>query len=243
MHEASSKLGGIGKILRRVTAFDDLVEEYPAWWIDFLGEHNHVGAADATNWLLTRSGLEAGRTMLDAGAFVGSAARLAVEKTGCSAYATDLNPEFLATGRSMQGGDAVEWLLASTHKLPFPDMSFDSVWSLDSYLAPREMSRVAKQNGATLCICCELPVDARGGMEAFVEEWAEYGWEMGGHRSMTLEALQVWRHAEAAFVAKRSYYEPRYGKRAYLGQLDLLGNMVQQYERGEVGHALLVFRR
>lgn len=226
-----------------MTAFDDLVEEYPAWWIDFLGEHNHVGGQDATSWLLTRSGLEPGKRMLDAGAFVGAAARLAVAKTGCTAVATDVNPEFLATGRAMANGEGVDWLLASTHKLPFADATFDSTWSLDSYLAPREMSRVTKRNGATLCICCELPVDARGGMEAFIEEWAEYGWEMAAHRAMTLDALQIWRNAEAAFVAKRSHYEPRYGKRAYLGQLDLLGNMVQHYERGEAGHALLVFKR
>ena len=80
-------------------------------------------------------------------------------------------------------------------------------------------------------------------MESFVDEWEEYGFELAGHKSLTLEAVQVWRNAESIMVAKRTHYEERYGKRAYLGQLDLLMNLVQTYERGEAGHGLMVFRR
>ncbi len=226
-----------------MNAFDALVEEYPAWWIDFLGEHNHVGGVEATKWLLERSGLAAGKRMLDAGAFVGAAARMAADQTGCRAYATDLGSDFLLAGRELADGAGVDWVLASTHRLPFADGTFDSTWCMDSYIAPKELSRVSKKWGATICICGELPVDNRGGLESFVDEWAEFGWTLSAHKALTLEALQVWRNAEAAMVAKRTYYEERYGKRAYLSQLDQMAHLVQSYERGEAGHGLMVFSR
>ena len=104
------------------------------------------------------------------------------------------------------------------------------------------MSRVAARK-ATICLCCETPVDSRGGLESFIDEWREYGWDLAAHRSMSMDALQAWRHAEAEMVAKRRLYEDRYGKRPYLGQLDLMGHLVQAYERGVIGHSLLVFTR
>ena len=219
-----------------------LANDYASWWIDFLGEHNHVGGEDATRWLLARAELAPGRRMLDAGAFVGAAARHAAAETGCEAVASDINADFLAAGRELPHGDTVRWIAASTGRLPFRDASFQSVWCLDSYHAPRELTRVAAP-GATLCLCCETPVDSRGGVEAFIDEWAELGWELAAHRQMSSEATQTWRHAEAELARKRPQYEERYGKRTYLGQLDMLANMVYAYERGEMGHGLFVFRR
>lgn len=222
--------------------FDVLVEEYPAWWIDFLGEHNHVGGVEATRWLLQRSGLAAGGRMLDCGAFVGAAARMAVRETGASAIATDINRDFLSAGRAMPGGESVAWVDATTQRLPFPAGTFTSVWSLDSYISVREMTRVAAPR-ATVCLCCETPADNRGGQDAFLEEWTEGGWELRAHKAISLDAVQTWRAAEAAMVARRSLYEKRYGKRGYLGQLDLLGMLVQSYEHGAQGHGLFVFGR
>ena len=83
---------------------ESLSVDYAAWWIDFLGEHNHVGGEEATRWLLERSQLGPGDLMLDAGAFVGASARMAVARTGCTAIATDVNADFLAAGRQMDGG-------------------------------------------------------------------------------------------------------------------------------------------
>lgn len=217
-----------------------LADEYPAWWVDLLGEHNHVGGVESTKWLLERSGLHPGDRMLDAGAFVGSAARYAAEQAGAAPVAIDLNGDFLRAGREMSGGDRVEWVAASTHRLPFADRSFASVWCLDSYLAAKELSRVAEQR-ATLCLCCEVPVDSRGGLDAFIEEWEEFGWRLTSHRPMSLEATQAWRRAEAELVRKRPQYEPRYGKRGYLAQLDVVAGLVRAYERGETGHGLFVF--
>jgi SAM-dependent methyltransferase len=224
-------------------ALTELADDYAAWWIDLLGEHNHIGGLEATRWLLERSGLGPGRRMLDAGAFVGAATRLAAAETGCEAFATDLNHDFLAAGRHMQGAARVSWVTADSRRLPFADGCIESVWAMDTYISVREFSRVASPRGSTLCLCCEVPVDARGGVEAFIEEWGEYGWSLSAHRQMSNEATVAWRGAEAEMVRRRPYYEARYGTRPYLGQLDMLMNMVASYERHEQGHGLFVFRR
>lgn len=219
-----------------------LGERFGAWWIDFLGEHCHVGGDVATKWLVSQAGISKSDVVLDAGAFVGAAARLVADTCGAWVVATDANSEFLATGAGMPGGDGVRWVAAANHRLPFPDGAFTSVWCLDAYVAPREFSRVAARR-ASLCLCTDTPDDGRGGAESFVEEWAEFGWRLAAHRSVSSEAVLAWQHAEATMVGRRSFYEPRYGKRAYLMQLDQVAELVRSYTMHERGHALFVFRR
>lgn len=222
---------------------EQLGDRYGAWWIDALGEHNHIGGLDSTRWLLERAALSPGDRMLDTGAFVGAAARFAAGCIpGLRVVATDLNDEFLATGRGLPNGCEVQWVVAASERLPFPSGAFQSVWALDTAMPPRELSRVAAA-AATLCLCCEAPNDSRGGAEAFFEEWEEYGWRLTAHRSLSLEATNTWRKAEADVVWRHSYYEERYGKRAYSAQLDVLTSLVQMYERGQAGHGLYVFTR
>lgn len=219
-----------------------LAEEYAAWWIDILGEHNHIGGADATRWLLERARLGPGRLMVDCGAFVGASARMAAKVTGAAAVAVDLNRDFLETGRAMEGGNLVHWVTANSRRLPFRDGVFHSAWVLDADISLPELTRVTTSD-ATLCLCCEVPVDGRGGVEAFIGELEEYGWRMAAHRQMSLEATNTWRAAEADLVRRRPYFEARYGTRPYLAQLDMLGSLVQSYERLEQGHGLFVFER
>jgi ubiquinone/menaquinone biosynthesis C-methylase UbiE len=219
-----------------------LADDYAAWWIDLLGEHNHVGGLETTRWLLQRADLAPGRRMLDAGAFVGAAARLAAEQTGCSAIATDLNRDFLRAGRDLPGGHRVQWLVADNRRLPFRDASFHSLWALDTDIALHEFTRVSAP-GATLCLCSEAPTDARGGLDAFIDDWERSGWQLAAHRPISTEAAHTWRTAEAELVRRRPYFEERYGTRTYLAQLDLVAYLVQAYERNEQGHALFVFRR
>lgn len=220
---------------------DELGDRYGAWWIDALGEHNHVGGAETTAWLFARSNLQPGGRMLDCGAFVGAAARFAATR-GIEAFATDMNGEFLSAGRALPGGDSVRWVECATERLPFAGATFNSVWALDTSMPPRELSRVAAP-GATLCLCCEAPNDSRGGAEAFFDDWAEWGWTLLAHKPLSLEATAAWRKAEADLVWRKPYYEERYGKRGYLAQLDLLASLVRSYERGEMGHGLYVFRK
>ena len=219
-----------------------LSDEYAAWWIDLLGEHNHIGGVEATKWLLDRAHITAEDRVLDAGAFVGGAARMIAKRTEATVVATDVNADFLVTGSKMSGGELVKWVAGSTHKLPFADGSFTSAWCLDSYIAPRELSRVTAA-AATLCLCCEVPEDSRGGVESFIEEWGEFGWEMSAHRQLSSDATQTWRMAEGEMVRRRPHFEARYGKRGYIDQLDMLASMVRAYEVGEQGHGLFVFSR
>ncbi|MCC6386014.1 MAG: class I SAM-dependent methyltransferase [Dehalococcoidia bacterium] len=201
-----------------------------------------MGGAEATQWLLERARLAPGAAMLDAGAFVGAAARAAAAR-GARAVALDVVPDFLAAGRALEGGRAVDWVTADARRLPFADGTFASVWCLESSIFPRELSRVARATGATLCLGCEAPADGRGGLEAFLEEWAEYGWRLASHRPLSLEALATWRRCEAELVARRPHFEARYGTRGYLRQLDHLASLVAMYERGSAGHALMVLER
>jgi hypothetical protein len=221
---------------------EELSQAYGAWWIDFLGEHNHIGGEDATRWLLERSRLHPGEWMLDCGAFVGASARLAASDFGVRAVAFDMSRDFVIAGRSLAGGEQVAWAEATTQRLPFRNGVFASLWALDTAIIPREMSRVAAAQ-STICLCCEVPEDSRGGMDAFVDEWAEYGYTLAAHRPMTIEATMAWRLAEAEMVRKRPFYEERYGQRGYLAQLDLVAEMLHSYERGEQGHGLFVFSR
>lgn len=222
--------------------FDDLVEAYPAWWIDALGEHNHVGGEESTQWLLERSNLEPGQRMLDAGAFVGASARMVARETGAEAIATDISIDFLRAGRAMDGGDRVSWFLAATGKLPFADGAFASTWCLDSAISTRELVRVT-QRGGTICLCCVVPVDERGGLDAFIQEWQELGCELTAHKQLSGQATQTWRGAEMELVRRRPHYQERYGERGYVAQLDIVAELVRVYEYGEQGHGLFVFTR
>lgn len=223
-----------------VAEVEKLGELYGAWWIDFLGEHCHVGGEEVTQWLLDRSAPPPG-PILDAGAFVGATARL-LSRHGARVFATDANPEFLAYGRGMPAGSEIVWVAAPNQRLPFPDLSFAAIWCLDAGAVPQEFSRIAAAR-AELLLCTETPEDGRGGAEAFVEEWAEFGWRVKAHRSVSGEALQIWQRAEAQMVGRRSYYEPRYGKRSYLAQLDQVADLVRAYSMHELGHGLFVFER
>jgi SAM-dependent methyltransferase len=223
------------------SVYDDLVEAYPAWWVDLLGEHNHVGGLESTKWLFARSKLQPGDRALDAGAFVGGTARFLASE-GIRAVAVDLGIDFLVAGHKMEGGDRVDWVEGATQRLPFPAETFRSAWCMDSYIAPRELSRVLVPGG-TICLCCEVPVDSRGGVEAFIDEWSDLGFELSGHKQLSLEATQAWRSAETELVRRRPHFQDRYGQRGYIAQLDMVTDLVQAYERGELGHGLFVFTK
>lgn len=223
------------------SVYDELVEAYPAWWVDLLGEQNHVGGIESTKWLFARSGLHPGDRALDAGAFVGGAARFLASE-GVRAVALDLGRDFLAAGHRMDGGASVDWVAGLTQRLPFSEDAFRSAWCMDSYIAPRELSRVL-QPGSTICLCCEVPVDSRGGVEAFIEEWRELGFDLTAHKQLSLEATQAWRAAETELVRRRPHFQERYGQRGYIAQLDMVTDLVQAYERGELGHGLFVFTK
>lgn len=224
-----------------VTVYDELVEAYPAWWIDLLGEQNHVGGLESTRWLFERSGLNSGDLAIDSGAFVGGTARFLAAQ-GVRAVALDLGSDFLLAGRQMDSGCAVDWVLGRAERLPFRTSAFRSAWCMDSYIGIRELARVVAPGG-TVCLCSEVPVDARGGVESFIEEWAHVGCELAAHKQLSLEAAQAWRTAEAELVRHRPHYLERYGERGYMAQLDMVSDLVRVYERGELGHGLFVFKK
>jgi ubiquinone/menaquinone biosynthesis C-methylase UbiE len=181
--------------------------------------------------------------MLDCGAFLGAAARMAATRAGARAVAADLTADFLAAGRELPGGAGVRWVVADNRRLPFPDGAFDSVWALDTLLAPRELSRVAAAHGATLCLSCDAPTDGRGGGESFLDEWRALGWTLAWNRQTGGEAAHAWRIAEQELAGRRKHFESLMGRRNYQSQLDELAYLVEVYDHGQLGHGLFVLRR
>ena len=81
------------------------------------------------------------------------------------------------------------------------------------------------------------------GVNGVAAEYTPFGWSLFAHRLMNSDATQLWRKAEAEFVRRRTHFQPRYGQREYLSQLDMLNTMLRSYEIGEMGHGLFVFTR
>lgn len=224
------------------SVFDRLVEAYPAWWIDALGEFNHIGGEESTRWLMDRAGLVPGARVLDAGCFVGATARLVAEETGAAVTATDIGQDFIDAGREMAGGQGVDWLVADTRRLPFADGSFASTWCMDSHVAMGELTRVTAENG-TICLCAVAPLDATGALWTFREQWEDAGWRIVEQKLLSTQATQVWRGAEMDLVGQRAHFQERYGARGYMAQLDIVAELVRAYEYREMGHGLFVLRR
>jgi len=112
---------------------------------------------------------------------------------------------------------------------------------LDSDISLGELSRITTSD-ATLCLCCEVPVDGRGGVEAFIDEVEYHGWKMAAHRQMSIEATNTWRAAEADLVRRRPYFEARYGTRPTLPSSTCLATS-SRLRASRTGHGLFVFER
>jgi tocopherol O-methyltransferase len=74
--------------------------------------------------------------MVDVGCGVGGSSRHIAKKFGCKATGLSLSPYQIerAKGFTMQEGlsDRVNYLVADAMKMPFPENSFDLVWSMES---------------------------------------------------------------------------------------------------------------
>ena len=84
--------------------FAALADAYPAWWVDLLGEHNHVGGAEATRWLLERSRLAPGAMQVCVQLAPSKAHR--TRREPCLALLGSIRPraEHPGPGRAPRGG-------------------------------------------------------------------------------------------------------------------------------------------
>lgn len=96
-------------------------------------EEFHIGGREATTRLAELAGLTAGQRVLDVGAGIGGPARFLARDLGCRVTALDLTEAFCAVARELTRrtglSDRVEVVHGDALELPFPDASFDVVWT------------------------------------------------------------------------------------------------------------------
>lgn len=118
----------------------------------------HVRGRKATFELARDMGLESGMRVLDVGSGLGGASRYLAQEFGCRVTGLDLNAEYcrVATGltRRLKLDSRVSFLQGNATDLPFPDGSFDIVWTQhaamnipDKSRLYREMWRVLRPGG------------------------------------------------------------------------------------------------
>ena len=143
-------------------------------WLWEQGDYRPVGerTAPAAAELVAAAGVRADQRVLEVGAGVGNAARVAA-RLGAAVTASDFALSMVEAGRELSAAEglAVEWLEADIEDLPLPDDSFDVVLSTFGIeCAPRvgvavdELHRVLKPGG-TLGLTQWTPTDFMRQME------------------------------------------------------------------------------
>jgi sarcosine/dimethylglycine N-methyltransferase len=142
----------------------------------------HIMGLEATKQLAQIAGIESGATVLDAGSGLGGPSRYLASTYGCRVVGVDLSPSFVGVAQLLAqrtGLNAlVSYQTADLLTLPFPDSSFDVVWTQhvvmnisDRERVYREFRRVVKPGGK-LAFYDVLATDAKPDLH-FPVPWAE----------------------------------------------------------------------
>ena len=118
----------------------------------------HVGGRDATLALAKRSGITASTKVLDVGGGLGGPARTLAATYGCAVVVLDLTEAFCSVGEMLtersELSDFVTFDIGDALDLPYPDASFDLVWTqhssmniADKTTLYSEITRVTKPKG------------------------------------------------------------------------------------------------
>jgi SAM-dependent methyltransferase len=122
----------------------------------------HIRGRTATLELAKAAGLGSSLRVLDIGSGIGGTSRCLAREFGCRVTGIDLTEEYCRTAAELTAriglGDLVDYRQGDATNLPFPDASFDVVWTEhvamnipDKPRLYREMHRVLKPHG-TLAI-------------------------------------------------------------------------------------------
>ena len=117
-----SALGDAGKDLKRLKPEDIArIDEF------------HVGGLEATRELAGQLGLEPRHTVLDVGSGIGGAARFIAAAFGCRITGLDLVDQYCEAAETLTRlvglGNQVDFRQGDALDMPFPDASFDVVWT------------------------------------------------------------------------------------------------------------------
>ena len=162
---------------RKYQSSDSVANAYDAWTEDgilefYWGEHIHLGhygaparrkdfrAAKADFVLeMARWGgitnLAPGTTLLDVGCGIGGSSRILAREYGFAVTGITISPQQVDRARELTPSDvSAEFIVGDALALPFPEASFDVVWSVeagphmpDKALFARELLRVLKPGG------------------------------------------------------------------------------------------------
>jgi SAM-dependent methyltransferase len=122
----------------------------------------HSRGIVATREHAERAGIQAGMYVLDLGCGLGGSSRYLAAECGCRVVAIDLTPNFVEAARLLTArcglADRIEFRQANALALPFPDGTFDHVWSYavtmniaDKEGLGRDVARVLKLGGRFSC--------------------------------------------------------------------------------------------
>lgn len=109
----------------------------------------HSGGATATRELLALADLAPGATVLDVGGGLGGPARLLAQERRCRVTVLDLTEEFCRAGQLLTERVGLSEWVSFVHSdalmMPFPDSSFDAVWTQHSSMNIADKERLYQQ--------------------------------------------------------------------------------------------------
>jgi ubiquinone/menaquinone biosynthesis C-methylase UbiE len=140
----------------------------------------HSRGIVATREHADRAGIQPDMYVLDLGCGLGGASRYLAAECGCRVAAIDLTPSFVEAARTLTArcglAERIEFRQANALALPFPDGTFDHVWSYavtmniaDKVGLGREVARVLKPGGR---FSCNEIAQGTGGAPVFPVAWA-----------------------------------------------------------------------
>jgi SAM-dependent methyltransferase len=150
-------------------ALDEFKQRQRATWAagDYPALSQHISGVG--EHVVARAGVAAGMDVLDVACGAGNVA-LPAARTGARVTGLDLVPSLLEAGsrQAEAAGLEIEWVEGDAEKLPFPDNSFDRVFSTFGHMfAPQhrrtadELWRVCRR-GRLIAICCWTPEGTAG---------------------------------------------------------------------------------
>jgi ubiquinone/menaquinone biosynthesis C-methylase UbiE len=104
-------------------------------------------AMDRTNRIMAaQAGITAGSEVLDVGCGYGETARFLAEEYGARVTGTNISEKELALARERAAGtdlgDALRFEYGDFHNLPYPDGSYDVIWSQEAFLHGVDKQRI-----------------------------------------------------------------------------------------------------
>ncbi|MEO0946743.1 MAG: methyltransferase domain-containing protein [Cyanobacteria bacterium J06641_5] len=206
---------------RKYQSSDSVANAYDAWTEDgilefYWGEHIHLGhygtptrrkdfrvakadfVREMAQWGNIAT-LAPGTTLLDVGCGIGGSSRILARDYDFAVTGITISPQQVARARELTPvGVSAEFVVGDALALPFPDASFDVVWSVeagphmpDKALFARELLRVLKPGG-TLVVADWNQRDARNRPLNF--------WE----RPVMRQLLEQWSHPAFASIEEFS---------------------------------------